>query len=110
MKPNGQAVSGDLKNLGNLLLMAQKITPEILESALVKQKASGRHLGTVLVGMGVLDPRDLMKMLVRQAELRSEKLDWVALGRQVADMVSLKHFRIGQKHEAVRDAAAKLGV
>lgn len=95
-------------NLGNLLLMARKITPAQLKEGLAEQARTGRHLGTSLIGIGALDPWELAKTLMRQAEIRGEKVDYVALGRAMLAAVSLRQFRMQQLQHDVRAAAEKI--
>ena len=96
-------------NLGSLLLMARKIDKETLDNALTIQASTGKHLGSVIVEMGKLTPKDLVAMLQRQAALRGEEVDSLELAKQVHRMLSLKHFRVMQAAAEVREIAGKLG-
>jgi len=55
--------------LGEILIQRKKITREQLDSALGVQKQKGGYVGEVLVGMGLLDERDIVVALVIQCGL-----------------------------------------
>jgi type IV pilus assembly protein PilB len=49
--------------LGEILVASQLLTREKLDDALLKQRVSGKRLGTLLVELGALDERDLATAL-----------------------------------------------
>src|SRR5262245_60351879 len=54
--------------LGHHLVSRARITESILREALARQEASRRHLGQVLVDMGVVSREELEELLAAQAE------------------------------------------
>ena len=55
--------------LGEILIQRKRITREQLEAALAIQKEKGGFVGEILVGMGLLDERDIVVALVIQCGL-----------------------------------------
>jgi len=55
--------------LGDLLARASIVPPEVIADALLRQDASGKRLGTLLVENGDLDPRQLAEVLAHQSGL-----------------------------------------
>ncbi len=58
------------KRLGELLIEAEKITPEQLEKALAVQKKTGERLGQVIIGLEYLSEIELLQLLERQLGVR----------------------------------------
>ena len=55
--------------LGEILVQRKKITRQQLETALQEQRQKGGFLGEVLVGLGLLDERDIVVALIIQCGL-----------------------------------------
>src|ERR1035441_6359447 len=55
--------------LGEILIQRKRITREQLDGALQIQKQKGGLIGEILVGMGLLDERDIVVALVIQCGL-----------------------------------------
>jgi len=66
--------------LGQLLVEAEKITPEQLDEALREQDSTGAQLGQLLVGAGAITPQELLAALGAQSGL-----PWVSLRKGLID-------------------------
>lgn len=55
--------------LGELLIQHGLITREQLEEALLRQRSTFKYIGEILIDMGALNRRDLMRMLELQHQL-----------------------------------------
>jgi hypothetical protein len=95
----------DPTNIGNILLARRAATPDDLAAASEAQKEHGRHLGTQLLNLFRISPKDLIANLLFQDKLRGTKPDVLAYARSVANATSLHHFRLQQKHKEVQDMA-----
>jgi hypothetical protein len=58
--------------LGQLLIQHGLITREQLEEALLRQRSTFKYIGEILIDMGALNRRDLMRMLELQHQLSQE--------------------------------------
>lgn len=58
------------KRLGDILVMAEKITPSQLQSALKTQKILGKKLGEVLIETGVVSEEDIIDAIVAQTGIK----------------------------------------
>jgi hypothetical protein len=67
-----RAAAGVRKLLGELLLEARRITPEVLDRALAEQRRTGEKIGEVLVRQGVLAKEELAAVLDFQRHLGGE--------------------------------------
>ena len=67
------------KKLGELLVMAGAIDEFQLQSALGEQRKWGRHLGSTLVDMGLLDETTLVRVLSQQLNIAAIDLDKVEI-------------------------------
>src|SRR5215475_15787518 len=73
--PDGRFVGGggasrmERPKIGELLVAAGVIEPDVLEMALEKQRAQGGRLGGILVRMGALDEELLVRTVARQLEM-----------------------------------------
>lgn len=65
------------RTLGELLLQANKVTPEVLEQALQKQQESHAFLGEVLLSEGILSEGELEDTLAIQLLLQEVKHSFV---------------------------------
>jgi hypothetical protein len=61
-----QLAAGVRKMLGEILVQAQRISPEQLDAALAEQRESGAKLGEILVKRGLLNRRELDAALMVQ--------------------------------------------
>ena len=57
------------KKICELLLEDNIVTQEIVDKALDIQKKEGGKIGTILIGMGAIEPKVLIKYLDKQLEL-----------------------------------------
>ena len=89
-------------DLGNVLIMNRSTTPEAVTVACKQQSRSGRHLGTELLGMEAITPRDLAAGLIRQARLRGTTLDVVGVARTIANALGVYHLRVQNRQEDLR--------
>ncbi|WP_066896403.1 GspE/PulE family protein [Clostridium nigeriense] len=64
---------GQKKRLGDILIMAGKITPYELQGALKAQKLLGKKLGTVLIEEGIVSEDDIIDAIETQTGI--EKID-----------------------------------
>jgi len=74
------------KRLGELLIEAQLITPENLQSAIAEQRRTGQLLGGTLINMGLVTEHALLQQLQRQlglalVDLNDTVVDEQALSR-----------------------------
>ena len=61
--PGRGAAAGGKRLLGEILVERNRLTPEQLSDALLKQRVSGKRLGALLVELGALDERHLADAL-----------------------------------------------
>lgn len=73
------------KRLGDILVMAEKITPYELQNALKTQKLLGKKLGTVLIEEGIVSENDIIDAI--EAQTGIEKID---LNNVVFDKKAIK--------------------
>jgi hypothetical protein len=67
-----RAAAGVRKLLGELLLDARRITPEVLDRALAEQRRTGERIGEILVRQGVLAKEELDAVLDFQRHMGGE--------------------------------------
>lgn len=60
-----------MKRLGQILIIAGKITPEQLQDALAKQKETAEKLGAILIKKGYISEAELAKTLSKQFKVPS---------------------------------------
>ena len=84
--------------LGEILIQRKKITREQLDAALQAQKEKGSYIGEILVGMGLLDERDIVVALVVQCGL-----PYIAVNKYSIDpeIVKLIPKEIAQKQRLI---------
>jgi len=73
--------------LGEILVKNNTITPEHLSAALKEQKKSGRMVGSILVGMGVLQDSELLQFLSEQHGVPSIKLSEFQIDPEVLKII-----------------------
>lgn len=75
------------KKLGELLVDAGLITFEAVDEAIAEQKRTGRLLGEILVGQGLVKERDIAVVLARQFQLPFLSLADYRLTRSVVELL-----------------------
>jgi len=80
-------VMADRIRLGELLVEAQIITPDQLQSALERQKKDGRRLGTLLVEEGVVTETQVTQILSQQLSVPWVSLYHIDFSRQLLNLV-----------------------
>lgn len=73
--------------LGEILIQRKRITREQLDAALQKQKEGSALLGEILVGMGLLDERDIVVALVIQCGLPYIAVNKYAIDPQTVRLI-----------------------
>ncbi len=78
--------------IGQLLIKEGKITEEILQSALREQEKTGEHLGDILVRLGYITRKEILRILslrlhLPYVELSKEDVDPKVIGRVPAKFV-----------------------
>lgn len=84
--------------LGEILIQRKRITREQLEDALKIQKQKGGYIGEILVGLGILDERDIVVALVIQCGL-----PYIAVNKYTIDpqIVRLIPKEVAQKEKVI---------
>src|SRR5687767_11769640 len=80
------------KQLGQILIELQMITPEQLETALDEHKRTPKSLGRVLIDMGMIKEGDLVRALAEQVGLDNfgrPVLGLVIMGTRISLLVGL---------------------
>jgi len=77
----------DRIRLGELLVEAQVITPEQLQSTLERQKKDGRRLGTLLVESGFVTETQVTQILSQQLSVPWVSLYHIDFSRQLLNLV-----------------------
>ena len=75
------------KRLGDILVMAEKITPSQLQSALKTQKILGKKLGEVLIETGVVSEEDIIDAIEAQTGIRKIDLNNVEFDKKAIKIV-----------------------
>ena len=75
------------KKLGEILVEKEAITSAQLTQALAEQKRTGERLGRVLVNLGFITERELIKFLGAQMDIPSVNLDNYLVDPQTIDLV-----------------------
>ncbi len=75
------------KKLGEILVEKEVITSAQLTQALAEQKRTGERLGRVLVNLGFITERELIKFLGVQMEIPPINLDNYLIDPQIIDLV-----------------------
>ena len=73
--------------LGEILIQRKKITREQLDAALQVQKTKGGFIGEILVGLGLLDERDIVVALVIQCGLPYIAVNKYAIDPQIVQLI-----------------------
>jgi len=73
--------------LGEILIQRKRITREQLDGALQTQKQKGGFLGEILVGMGIIDERDIVVALVIQCGLPYIAVNKYAIDPQIVQLI-----------------------
>ena len=90
------------RTLGELLLQANKVTPEVLEQALQKQQESHAFLGEVLLSEGILSEGELEDTLAIQLLLQEVKHNLVQpLKKRLGEILVDTHQITAQQLDAV---------
>ena len=75
------------ERLGELLVKAERVTPEQLEMGLQKQRANGGRIGSNLVDLGFLTDNDLVEFLSIHHGVPSINLDEIELDETVVQLI-----------------------
>lgn len=75
------------KRLGDILLMAEKITPSQLQSALKTQKILGKKLGEVLIESGIVSEEDIIDAIVAQTGIKKIDLNNIQFDKKAIKIV-----------------------
>lgn len=90
------------RTLGELLLQANKVTPEVLEQALHKQQQSHAFLGEVLLSEGILSEGELEDTLAIQLLLQEVKHSFVKpVRKRLGEILVDTHQITAQQLDAV---------
>lgn len=73
--------------IGEILISKKLLTQEQLDSALVKQAETGKFLGEILIGMGLVDEKTLLIVLAEQFNTHFVELDNVQINPLIVKMV-----------------------
>lgn len=75
------------KRLGDILLMAEKITPSQLQSALKTQKILGKKLGEVLIESRIVSEEDIIDAIVAQTGIKKIDLNNINFDKKAIKIV-----------------------
>ncbi len=89
------------RTLGELLLQANKVTPEVLEKALYKQQKSHAFLGEVLLSEGILSEGELEDTLAIQLLLQEVSHQLKPVNKRLGEILVDTHQITAQQLEAV---------
>ena len=78
------------RKLGEILVIAGKITSEQLDEALTLQKKKGKKLGELLIDKGLVKEKDIIHAIEQQTGIREIDLSNVECDKKVLKMVSQK--------------------
>jgi type IV pilus assembly protein PilB len=84
--------------LGEILVQRKRITREQLDAAMQAQKQKGELLGEILIGMGLLDERDIVVALVIQGGLPYIAVNKYAIDPQIVRMIPKE---VAQKEKVI---------
>jgi len=84
--------------LGEILIQRKRITREQLEAALQTQKQKGGFIGEILVGMGLLDDRDIVVALVIQCGMPYIAVNKYSIDPQIVHMIPKE---VAQKEKVI---------
>ncbi len=73
--------------IGEILIEKKLLTKEKLEAALRQQLDSGKFLGEILIGMGLIDEKTLLTVLAEQFNTHFVELDNVQINPLIVKMV-----------------------
>lgn len=93
--------------LGDLLVRENLITEKQLESALAKQKSTGRKLGEILVEDDYVNARDIVKTLQIQLKIPFIDLDNISIDEELSNVVKES---LARKHQLVPVKKTKTGL
>ena len=71
------------RRLGDILVMAEKITPLQLKEALKAQKILGKKLGEILIDSGIVSEQDIIEAITRQTGIERIDLNNVKFEKKV---------------------------
>lgn len=104
---------GRRRSLGELLLQANRITPQQLENALVVQRQAQAYLGDILVAQGVLDEDELEDLLATQLLMACANGDQEALqpiSKRLGEILVETHqLTPAQLNEAIAEQSRHVG-
>ena len=75
------------KRLGDILIMAEKITPFQLQSALRTQKLLGKKLGEVLIDSGIVSEEDIIDAIEKQTGIQKVDLNNVNFDKKAIKII-----------------------
>ncbi len=84
--------------LGDLLRTHKLITEEELKKALAQQKATGRRLGEILTGSGLISPHELVEILSERLGIPKIGIEGLIADPEVVNTIPL---RIAKKYQVV---------
>ena len=76
------------RRLGEILVIAEKITSEQLEKALMLQKKHGKKLGELLIDEGLVKEKDIIHAIEQQTGIKEVDLSNVECDKKVFKMIS----------------------
>lgn len=86
----GEAVSGEAKKIGEILVAEGSITPDVLTEGLqIAQKTPGKKLGETLMGEGKVTARQVSQALRKQAEQVTDQTNIRVDTRKLDDMIDM---------------------
>src|SRR5262249_56231644 len=62
-------ITGLFRRLGEILVRERLTTPDVVEQALVRARATGERVGEALVSMGAVKDDDVLRALAQQQSL-----------------------------------------
>ena len=84
--------------LGEILIQRKRITREQLDQALQVQKQKGGFIGEIIVGLGLLDERDIVVALVIQCGLPYIAVNKYAIDPAIVRLISKE---VAQKEKII---------
>ncbi len=75
------------KRLGDILVMAEKITPFQLQNALKAQKLLGKKLGEVLIDSGIVSEEDIIEAIETQTGIKKVDLNNVNFNKKAIKII-----------------------
>ncbi len=87
------AISVENRLLGQVLLDAGLVTPEVIAEALARAKRSGERIGEALVALGAVAKEDVLRALARQQDLPFLSRDELPSPLPILKNLSAKYLR-----------------